>query len=135
MALASVRNGTTVLTAAKEYAEPERTLRCHKDGTVQNPGESRLRRYRNVQTDASENDLHDHIRGMQRTSYSVSRRMSNYCRTLCERTAKQTMRQNAVFSWVCIFLIYLFILDRFWAFCHEKIALKYYCMKTIAFSA
>lgn len=72
MALESVRNGTSLLAAAKEYGVPERTLRRHKEGTVRNPGQSRLGRHRVVLTDELETDLRNHIQSMEKALFGLT---------------------------------------------------------------
>ncbi|XP_064596786.1 uncharacterized protein LOC135463456 [Liolophura sinensis] len=72
LALEKVQTGIPLLVAAKEFKIPPRTLRRHRDGRVANPGVSQLGRYRNILSTQVENELHAHIKHMEKSLYGLT---------------------------------------------------------------
>ena len=71
-ALETVRNGTAIKTASRQYGIPPKTLRRHRDGNVSKPGEVKLGSISTVFTEEQENVLVSHIKCMEKSLYGLT---------------------------------------------------------------
>jgi hypothetical protein len=71
-ALRDIQQGAPLIRVAKEYGIPARTLRRHRDGKVNQPGQVHLGRHAPVLGKDTEKELHDHIKFMEQALYGLT---------------------------------------------------------------